>query len=80
MPNQAAKTRLYHITDIDNLPSIVEGGYLLSDALVSSLPHRVIGYSNIKQRRLQQYRIPCCNNRFVGEFVPFYYCCSIDRR
>lgn len=38
------------------------------------MQHQVIGYPNIKQRRMTQYRVPCCDNRFVGEFVPFYYC------
>lgn len=64
---------LYHITEIANLPSIIAKG-LVSDALIGDTQHEVIGYANIKQRRLTQYRIPCCGNRFVGEFVPFYYC------
>ncbi len=64
---------LYHITEIANLPSIIATG-LVSDALIGATPHEVIGYANIKHRRLTQYRVPCCQNRFVGEFVPFYYC------
>jgi 1,6-anhydro-N-acetylmuramate kinase len=34
----------------------------------------VIGYTHIKQRRMKQIRVPCCSGRFVGEFVPFYFC------
>lgn len=64
---------LYHITEIANLPSIIVDG-LLSDASVGDRPNQVIGYSNIKERRLTQYTVPCCGDRFVGEFVPFYYC------
>lgn len=69
-----AKTYLYHITDIANLPSIVSGGRLLSDVLLGAAAHTVIGYGHIKLRRMTELRVPCCGNRFVGEFVPFYYC------
>jgi hypothetical protein len=68
------KTLLYHITDVSNLALIVAAGGLRSDVGLTTVPHQVIGYANIKQRRMTQYRVPCCGNRFVGEFVPFYYC------
>jgi hypothetical protein len=68
------KTHLYHITDLSNLPSILTNGGLLSDCALVDVAHQVIGYPNIKQRRMTQYRVPCCENRFVGEFVPFYFC------
>src|SRR5687768_2599717 len=65
---------LYHITSIDNLPAILATGGLLSDIALGQAPHQVIGYANIKQRRMTVYRVPCCDNAFVGDFVPFYYC------
>ena len=65
---------LYHITDVANLPNIVAAGALLSDLALGSVEHEVIGYGHIKQRRMTEYRVPCCGGRFVGEFVPFYYC------
>jgi ssDNA thymidine ADP-ribosyltransferase, DarT len=68
------KTYLYHITDVSNLPSILGNGGLLSDCALAGVAHQVIGYPNIKQRRMTEYRVPCCGNRFVGEFVPFYFC------
>lgn len=74
MPKDPAKVQIYHITPIANLTAIVANGKLLSDAALASTEHDVIGYSHIKERRLSEYRIPCCGNRFVGEFVPFYYC------
>ncbi len=74
MPRDLATLPIYHITAIANLPSILRSGYLASDAQVSAMAHEVIGYGHIKQRRLTQYRVDCCNNRFVGEFVPFYFC------
>jgi hypothetical protein len=30
--------------------------------------------NEIKRRRLTELRVECCGNRFVGEFVPFYFC------
>lgn len=74
LPRDLTKTYLYHITDISNLPSILVSGGLLSDCALAGVAHQVIGYPNIKQRRMTQYRVPCCGNRFVGEFVPFYFC------
>lgn len=70
-----AKTALYHITDVDNLVSIARGG-LLSDANLAANggPPVAIGYDNIKRRRMFETRVDCAGNRFVGEFVPFYFC------
>ena len=67
---------IYHITDIDNLPSILKLGGLYSDAAIQNknLPSAAIAYDHIKQRRLNEIRISCCDNAFVGEFVPFYFC------
>lgn len=66
--------KLFHITDISNLPAILNADGLLSDVALAKSARSVIGYEHIKQRRMTQYRVPCCSNRFVGEFVPFYYC------
>ncbi len=66
---------IYHITDVENLASILEAGGLLSDVrMASQQPATIIGYGHIKERRMREIRIPCCSNRFVGEFVPFYFC------
>ena len=69
-----AKVHLFHITDVDNLPSILAEGRLLSDVALAGVAHQVIGYGHIKQRRMTEYRVPCSGGRFVGEFVPFYFC------
>ena len=74
MPLDLSKTYLYHITDIENLPGILNAGGLLSDATVGAVNTTVIGYANIKNRRMHEIRVPCCENRFVGQFVPFYFC------
>ncbi|MET0657502.1 MAG: DUF4433 domain-containing protein [Steroidobacteraceae bacterium] len=65
---------IYHITDVANLPDILAAGGLHSDALVAARNPAVIGYAHIKQRRLTELRVDCCDGRFVGEFVPFYFC------
>jgi hypothetical protein len=69
-----AQTYLYHITDVANLPSILASGGLVSDCALAGVDHQVIGYAHVKHRRMTQYRVTCCDNRFVGEFVPFYFC------
>lgn len=71
-----SKARIYHITDVSNLEAIFAEGALISDALARNraTATTVIGYAHIKDRRLTQYRVACCGNRFVGEFVPFYLC------
>lgn len=74
MPHDPRTTAIYHITDIANLRDIFAAGSLLSDAVIGAMPHQVIGYAHIKQRRMTEYRVPCCNNMFVGQFVPFYFC------
>jgi len=65
---------IYHITDVENLPGILAEGGLCSDAAMATAAHEIIGYDHIKERRLTKIRVPCCGDRFVGEFVPFYFC------
>jgi hypothetical protein len=75
MKHDPATTLIYHITDVENLPDILTDGRLLSDArMVNRNPAVMIGYDHIKLRRLKENRVECCGNRFVGEFVPFYFC------
>jgi len=74
MPGDLSKVLLYHITSVHNLPGIIRDGVLYSDAEMVGRGHSVSGYSNIKQRRLTQIRVDSCGGRYVGEFVPFYYC------
>jgi hypothetical protein len=76
MPVDPTRTKIYHITDVSNLAGIIGSGGLFSDAQVRVANRNVteIGYAHIKQRRLDEYKIPCCSGRAVGEFVPFYFC------
>lgn len=70
----SAEILIYHITDISNLRDIVAGDGLRSDVAMAELTREVIGYDHIKKRRATEIRVGCCGNRFVGEFVPFYFC------
>lgn len=77
MPRNPSTTAIYHITNIANLPAIAAEGRLVSDAVLAARhgnPAVVIGHNHMKRRRLQETRIPEVGNRFVGEFVPFYFC------
>lgn len=66
--------QIYHITDVANLRCILDDGGLRSDVAVAELNSVSIGYDHIKKRRATEIRVDCCGNRFVGEFVPFYFC------
>ena len=65
---------IYHITDVANLPGILAARGLRSDIAMAEPNPEVIGYSHIKHRRMTQIRVDSCGGRFVGEFVPFYFC------
>lgn len=76
MASVPARPKIYHITHIDNLPSIAAGAGLVSDArrIASGLASSLVGMSTIKQRRLTQIAVPCHPNTTVGQYVPFYFC------
>ena len=67
--------RVYHITHVDNLASIVADGHLLSDAemIARGGPGVAVGMSSIKQRRLA-LPVKCFPGTMVGQYVPFYFC------
>ncbi len=68
--------KLYHITHVDNLGSIVAEGILLSDATMIARggPTQAIGMSTIKRRRVEELRVDCHPGTRVGDYVPFYFC------
>jgi hypothetical protein len=75
MTDVPGRPSLYHITHVDNLPSILDDGGLWSDAAMIARggPAAPIGMGSIKQRRL---RLPvrCHPGDHVGDYVPFYFC------
>jgi len=67
--------KIYHITHVDNLSSIVAAGCIGSDAqrIRQGLANTNIGMTEIKKRRLA-LNIGCHCGTKVGEYVPFYFC------
>jgi hypothetical protein len=67
--------KIFHITHIDNLSSIVSAGELFSDAamIARNGPMTGIGMSRIKERRLS-LPVSCHAGDHVGDYVPFYFC------
>lgn len=70
-----ASPKIYHITHVNNLPSIIAARELISDAAIirQGGPPAAIGMSKIKQRRLG-LSVNCHQGDFVGDYVPFYFC------
>jgi hypothetical protein len=68
--------KIYHITHIDRLPSIVAEQALICDAEVirRAIGGTMIGLSSIKKRRLEELRLTSYPDLFVGQCVPFYFC------
>ena len=67
--------RIYHITHVSNLPSILSDRGLLSDTemIARGGPELAIGMSEIKQNRMR-FPVKCHDGDTVGEYVPFYFC------
>lgn len=67
--------RIFHITHVDNLPSIVAMGALLSDAARrrGAFPNQNIGHLHIKERRMRR-AVPVAAKGVLGDYVPFYFC------
>lgn len=70
-----AHPKIFHITHMDNLPSILADGGLISDAALIARNAGVatIGMTSIKQRRLT-LPVRCHSGDHVGDCVPFYFC------
>jgi hypothetical protein len=67
-------TAIYHITHVQNLPSIIREGGLHCDAGVDEQcgGHMNIGYPHLKARRLET-PVPCGPGGVLGDYVPFYF-------
>jgi len=73
---QPTNPKIYHILHFDKLSSIINGGFLLSDAIISAtIPiGTTVGMNHIKQRRLKELTLSTYPDLYVGECVPFYFC------
>jgi hypothetical protein len=76
MASMPSKPKIYHITHVSNLASIVANQKLVSDAnrITNQLSCSLVGMSTIKQRRLHEIDISCYPGTKVGQYVPFYFC------
>ncbi len=76
MSEPPSKPRIYHITHVDNLASIVADACLWSDReQIARRPEaRIVGMSRIKRRRLTRLTMSCHRPLMVGDFVPFNFC------
>jgi hypothetical protein len=66
---------IFHITHVENLASIAAHGCLWSDSqrIARNLRTRNIGYSHIKQRRLNRL-VAASAGGMLGDYVPFNFC------
>lgn len=76
MTNPPARPKIYHITHIDNLASIVDVGGIESDSrrFRQGQNQKIIGMPEIKRRRLFEIEVTCHTGTKVGDYVPFYFC------
>ncbi len=67
--------KIYHILHVDRLASVVEDGYLWSDAEARKrgVGGTTIGIADIKERRLSN-ELSSHSGLHVGDCVPFYFC------
>jgi hypothetical protein len=67
--------KIYHITHVENLPSILAAGSLSSDArrIKQGLANTNVGMTTIKARRLA-LEVDFHPVTKVGEYIPFYFC------
>lgn len=67
--------KIYHITHVDNLPTIIGAGGLVSDAAIIARGggEVSIGMADIKAYRLRK-PVSCHAGTCVGDYVPFYLC------
>ena len=68
--------KIYHILHVDKLPSVIDDGFLWSDAEMAQREPvgTTIGMSGIKYRRLTHLTLDSHPGLYVGQCVPFYFC------
>lgn len=67
--------KIYHITHVKNLTSIIEQGMLWSDEVMvnRNMSHQNIGIPTVKQNRMKR-PVKCYSDTMVGQYVPFHFC------
>jgi hypothetical protein len=67
-------TRIYHITHINNLPSILNSGGLIANSRLrrERINYLDIAHESIQDRRART-RVPCGAGGVLHDYVPFYF-------
>jgi len=67
-------TSIYHITHIENLPSILEMGGLIANSRLKeeNKNYLDIAYAHIQDRRAN-IPVPCSVGGFLNDYIPFYF-------
>ncbi len=67
-------TRIYHITHINNLPSILHSGGLIANSRLrqEQINYLDIAYGDIQGRRART-SVPCGAGGVLHDYVPFYF-------
>ena len=68
--------KIYHITHVNNLASIVADNYVEADGrrIRRGGGQTSIGMTEIKRRRLNEIAVSCHPDTMAGDYVPFYFC------
>ena len=76
MTTPPSQPKIYHITHVDNLISIVDAGGIEADSrrVGQGGVQTSIGMTEIKRRRLYEIEVSPHPGTMVGEYVPFYFC------
>lgn len=65
-------TKIFHITHIDNLPSIIQQGGLYANSQKELASYVNIAHSSIQNRR-RYYPVPIAPGGNLHDYVPFYF-------
>jgi hypothetical protein len=63
---------IYHMTHIQNLPSIINAGVLYCDKRAQAIKARSIAYVNFKEKRRVK-PVPVPPGGVIADYVPFYF-------
>jgi len=68
------KVYLYHLTSVENLPSIIDSGGLKSKNRLANeqTSYRNIAYTGLQERRARQV-VPCAAGGCLHDYAPFYF-------
>ncbi|KAA3519929.1 DUF4433 domain-containing protein [Agrobacterium vitis] len=72
IPAEHAHRYVYHFSHIDNLPGLLQHGFLANNHAQFPIKHRSIAAEGIQGRRAQM-KVSCGPKGCVHDYVPFYF-------